>query len=104
SAADELIEELIFTCTAPRQLTVVSADHRLHQAANRRKARPVDSDIWFAEVVRESRARQQPETPSSPGKPTSVPSEEVDNWLDFLKLDEPLDSDDIFPDDFDSSR
>src|SRR5262245_27118085 len=35
--ADGLIEELIRTAAAPRRLTVVSDDHRLQQAARRRR-------------------------------------------------------------------
>jgi predicted RNA-binding protein with PIN domain len=50
--ADELIEELIERDSAPRQLTVVSSDHRLHRAARRRRAKAVDSDVWYAELVR----------------------------------------------------
>jgi predicted RNA-binding protein with PIN domain len=48
--ADTLIEELIRSHASPKQLTVVSSDHRLHKAALRRKATPVDSDIWFERV------------------------------------------------------
>lgn len=50
--ADELIEELIGKDSAPRKLTVVSSDHRLHKAARRRKATAIDSDIWYAEMLR----------------------------------------------------
>ena len=49
--ADTLIEELIRADSAPRRLTVVSSDHRLQRAAHRRRARAVDSDVWYAEVV-----------------------------------------------------
>lgn len=45
--ADELIEELIRKHSAPKKLTVVSSDHRLHDAARRRKATAIDSDVWF---------------------------------------------------------
>ena len=45
--ADSMIEYLIAKHSVPRQLTVVSSDHRLHKAALRRKAIPIDSDIWF---------------------------------------------------------
>ena len=45
--ADTLIEHLIAGHATPRKLTVVSSDHRLHKAALRRNALPIDSDIWF---------------------------------------------------------
>ncbi|MGC4004570.1 MAG: NYN domain-containing protein [Pirellulales bacterium] len=50
--ADGLIEELILADSSPKKLTVVSSDHRLHRAAKRRKATPVDSDRWFAQLMR----------------------------------------------------
>jgi predicted RNA-binding protein with PIN domain len=79
--ADALIEELIRAESAPRRLTVVSSDHRLHRAARRRKARAVDSDVWYAQVVA---GRQSPRTPSRAGsaKP-QVPllEEDVARWL-----------------------
>jgi len=50
--ADSQIEELIRQDSSPRRLTVVSSDHRLQRAAQRRRAKAVDSDLWYAEVVR----------------------------------------------------
>jgi predicted RNA-binding protein with PIN domain len=67
SDADELIEELIRADHSPRQLLVVSSDHRLHRAARRRKASAVDSHQWLAEL----RRRDPREAPhSEPAKPT----------------------------------
>ncbi|MHC4176667.1 MAG: NYN domain-containing protein [Planctomycetota bacterium] len=64
--ADALIEELIRADSAPRRLTVVSSDHRLQRAARRRKARFVDSDVWYGEIVRRREQRRQsaPEVPA----------------------------------------
>ena len=45
--ADSMIEHLITRHTTPKKLTVVSSDHRLHKAALRRKAKPIDSEIWY---------------------------------------------------------
>lgn len=80
--ADTLIEELIRAETVPRRLTVVSSDHRLQRAARRRKARAVDSDVWYAEVIRRQRQRRET-TPEVPAKP-DVPllEEEVARWLE----------------------
>ena len=38
--------------SAPRKLVVVSSDHRLHRAARKRRATPIDSDRWFRELLR----------------------------------------------------
>jgi uncharacterized protein len=81
--ADCLIEELIQKDSAPRQLTVVSSDHRLQRAAKRRRARAVDSDIWYAEILRARRERQQcgsQETIAQP--PVPLLPEDVDYWLE----------------------
>ena len=48
--ADSMIEHLIAKHSVPRKLTVVSSDHRLHKAALRRKAIPIDSDVWFDQM------------------------------------------------------
>lgn len=66
--ADSVLEELIRADTAPRRLTVVSSDHRVQRAARRRRARAVDSDVWFLETVR----RQRPLAEAS-GPPAAVP-------------------------------
>lgn len=80
-SADELLEELIREVSVPKQLTVVSSDHRVQRAARRRKARAVDSDVWYDEI-RES--RRQPGIPvaTEPPRPTGPLSEdEVAAWL-----------------------
>ena len=79
--ADALLDELIRAESAPRRLTVVSSDHQVQRSARRRKARAVDSDVWYAEIVRQRRDRQTREVPkpSKPGVP--LLAEEVDRWL-----------------------
>jgi len=79
--ADSLIEELIRCDSAPRRLTVVSSDHRLHRAARRRKARAIDSDAWYAEVCRRRRERGQ-QTPDAAARPyVPLLEEDVDYWI-----------------------
>lgn len=78
--ADDELERLIAADSAPRQLTVVSGDHRLHRAARRRRARAVDSEAWLAEL--QSRRNTQPPVTSNPAKPTGPLSpDEVETWL-----------------------
>lgn len=69
--ADEVIEELIRADSAPRQLTVVSSDHRLQKAARRRKAQAIDSDRWYAELLAE-RAQRRPAVASDEDKPLMI--------------------------------
>jgi len=80
-SADDLIEELILADTSPRGLLVVSSDHRIQRAARRRKATAVDSDIWYAELIRARRERIQSEvaTPARPAVP--LLEEDVNYWL-----------------------
>jgi predicted RNA-binding protein with PIN domain len=86
--ADSVIEELILADSAPKRLTVVSSDHRLHRAAKRRKATPVDSDQWFRDVIRARAARQQP-NPDIVIKPDGPFTDgEVDYWLRHFGLEE----------------
>ena len=90
-SADELIEELIEADTSPRRLTVVSSDHRLHRAARRRRARAIDSDVWFAEVLR-ARLSSAAKTNSTAKPSGPLSSGEVSMWLkrfgaDAIELD-----------------
>jgi uncharacterized protein len=91
--ADTLIEELIQADSAPKRLTVVSSDHRIQRAAKRRRATAIDSDVWFANLLRERSARTnlgadatgktpdvaKPQGPFAPG--------EVEHWLRMFGLD-----------------
>ena len=75
--ADDLIEELILADTAPRKLTVVSSDHRVQRAARRRRARAVDSEVWFPELLQrraaDSSAHAEADLkPQAPLSPTEV--------------------------------
>ena len=67
-SADALIEELIEDHDAVTALTVVSSDNRVIAAARRRRARPVGSSEWLAELRENARAREAAETkPPEPG-------------------------------------
>jgi len=90
SDADTEIERLVSEHHAPRRLTVVSGDHRLHRAARRRKARCVDSDKWYADVVRAriERARAGAAGPISKPPPPATEAE-VRFWLKQFGLEVP---------------
>ena len=79
--ADELIEELIRTNSAPRRLTVVSSDHRLQTAARRRRATAVDSEPWFDALLQARRQRREA-LPQSPSRGENTLGEgDVEYWL-----------------------
>ena len=48
--ADSEIERLLLQHSAPKQIIMVSSDHRLHKAARRRRARPIDSEDFIFEM------------------------------------------------------
>jgi len=80
-SADDQIEELILKATDPRRLIVVSSDHRIQRAAKRRRAKAIDSDVWYAELIRVRRERlaSSPEAPARPAVP--LLEEDVNYWL-----------------------
>lgn len=86
-SADAMIEELILAHSSPRQLTVVSSDHRVQNAARRRRARAIDSDVWHAEIIRQRQQRSQP-GPSPTKKPIPQQSQaDVDYWVKKFEKD-----------------
>ena len=81
SSADALIEALIQANTAPRRLVVISSDHRLQRAARRRRARSIDSDRWFAQLLADRR-RKSAAPPAETIKPSQrLTDAEVEYWL-----------------------
>ena len=80
SDADEMIEDLLEQCAAPRALVVVSSDHRIQRAARHCGAAYIDSSQWYAELLAASRP---PDVGSSQSaKPTAdVPPEELNYWV-----------------------
>ena len=48
--ADEVIEELILKHSAPRQLMVVSSDHRLQTSIRKRRGIAIDSDVYLRQL------------------------------------------------------
>jgi len=89
SDADTLIEELIAGHSAPRQLVVVSSDHRLQRAAKRRRAAPIDSEQFFDQLERRRRNSGDTEPPPSPeiiAKQTGEVSEaEARQWYEIFR-------------------
>jgi len=79
--ADSQIEELIRSDSAPRRLTVVSSDHRIQRAAKHRKAKAVDSDVWYAELVRTRHRRAKTASEAEPRPAVPLLEEDVNYWI-----------------------
>ena len=81
ATADELIIELIGADHTPHRLVVVSSDHQIQRAAHRRKAQAIDSDVWYAEIIRLRRERVESaaEKPARPAVP--LLEEDIDYWI-----------------------
>lgn len=93
--ADARIERLIAEHPAPRELIVVSSDHRLRKAAARRKAQAVSADDFLMQLESPRPARRPPPPPPAPARPaerTLTPAESA-YWLhEFRDLDEDIDT------------
>lgn len=57
--ADEMIIDMLLRHSAPKSLLIVSSDHQIQQAAQRRRARFVDSDKWYDETLAANRTNPQ---------------------------------------------
>jgi predicted RNA-binding protein with PIN domain len=79
-AADDLIEVLIRRASAPHQLTVVSDDHRIKDAARRKHCVVKGCD----EFLNEMEHRRKPHTTppgEQPPKPSGLSRDETQHWL-----------------------
>jgi len=77
--ADEMIESLISQHSAPRQVKVISSDHRLQTAIRRRRGLGIDSDVFLKEL--ESPARQVSGV-QRPASAKNAPEDDVGFWMD----------------------
>ncbi len=81
SDADEMIEDLLEECAAPRSLLVVSSDHRVQRAARHRGASFIDSERWYADLLTARRQRQA-NADDTLAKPTGKPTaDELAYWM-----------------------
>lgn len=103
--ADAQIEQLIDASHAPRNLVVVSSDRRVQRAARRRRATPIDSGRWYAQLL-VRRQQRQASRRADGAKPVAEPTEaEVQYWLSRFNTHDPdvpadpatAGTDDLFP-------
>lgn len=59
-SADDLLEELIAAEPDPRNLLVVSSDHRVQRAARQRGAQYIDSELWYRQTAAARRSATAP--------------------------------------------
>jgi predicted RNA-binding protein with PIN domain len=78
--ADDLIELLIQEASAPRQLTVISDDNRLQQAARRRDCKAQGCNEFLEWLRRQRQQRQRPAAP--PEKREALSADETQRWLE----------------------
>jgi predicted RNA-binding protein with PIN domain len=84
--ADDLIEEIIAHDSAPRQLSVVSDDHRIQAAARHRHCVVVGCDNYLEWLSCHRRERLRPA--QAPGKPQKLSDAETQSWLkEFADLE-----------------
>ncbi len=86
--ADDLIETLIHQASAPRQLTVISDDRRIKDAARRKHCLVQGCGEFLEELQR--RRKPPPARPEEqPAKPSGVSRAETQHWLaEFADLDD----------------
>jgi len=87
SDADSLIEAMLAQHSAPRQVVVISSDHRLQNAASRKRASWMDSDkFWEREVADETEVESSVEQRIKRGE-MEVGTAEVAEIVERLKAD-----------------
>jgi predicted RNA-binding protein with PIN domain len=79
-SADDLIEGLIQHCAAPKQLTVVSDDHRIRDAARRRECKVLGCFDYLEWLERHRQKRLKDER-RQPSKPQQVSDKDSQYWL-----------------------
>lgn len=86
--ADDLLEELIAAHSAPKNLAVVSSDHRVQAAAKRRGSKPFDSQPWLDDLMRDRVSLAAPQengagqgTEPKSYKPEIIDDDDVQQWM-----------------------
>ena len=85
--ADDLIEEIIWSNTAPKKLLVVSTDRRIRNAAKKRKTLSVRSDFFWELVCHELEKPEGP-PPEPNEKKHGITEAETRVWMRWFGLGE----------------
>ena len=82
-----MIIQKIADSTAPKSLVVVSTDREIRDAAAKRKAVTVRSDIFWMGLISSLETRQKPVFEPK-AKRGGITEAEADLWLDYFGIDE----------------
>jgi hypothetical protein len=94
--ADDLIEMLIRQASAPKNLTVVSDDHRIQNAARRRHCVVRGCQDYLEELDR-LRHERKVKPPDAPAKTAGLTAEETERWLrEFADLQEEAEAKELY--------
>jgi predicted RNA-binding protein with PIN domain len=100
--ADERLERLIAEHSSPKNLTVVSSDHRVRQAAARRKARVESADSFWSRIQEPGPKQPAPPrlTAEELARQHGLSPEQSRAWLDVFAhvADEPENRDQLADD------
>jgi len=84
--ADTLMEEYILIHHAPRNLTVVTSDHRIQRAAKRKRATATDADHWARQIQHQFQDTDDGQTNKANPNP-ALSDHEVIGWMKGFGID-----------------
>jgi predicted RNA-binding protein with PIN domain len=99
--ADEMIIEFIQRHSAPKTLLIVSSDHQIQVAAKRRRARFVDSEVWYDQILEQKKSDstvmasavelKAASTLEAKASETGLSIEESEKWMAEFRIREQAD-------------
>ena len=84
--ADTLMEEYILVHHAPRNLTVVTSDHRIQRAAKRKRATALDADRWARQIQHQFQSSDGKQADKAKPNP-ALSDHEVIGWMKGFGID-----------------
>ena len=84
--ADTLMEEYILIHHAPRNLTVVTSDHRIQRAAKRKRATATDADHWARQIQHQFQDTDDEQANNTKPNP-ALSDHEVIGWMKGFGID-----------------
>ena len=85
--ADDLIESLVGSHSAPSGLTVVSSDRRVRKAATQRKAKCIQAIDFWERVVSVIDKPVKPNPEPSAKRGGNLSKGETDEWMDIFEIE-----------------
>jgi hypothetical protein len=83
--ADTVIEDKIKADNAPKGLTIVSSDHRIRDAARRRRSCSVTSLVFWNDLQEQLRSNAMAQEPEA--KRLGLTESETEEWLRFFGIE-----------------